>query len=229
MTGADGMSGAPAADRPTAAAGDTRCEVVLVALPAELSPVLRRRLEPLTFGDRPQQQRPETLVARALAGRLLAARHPAAAGTLRQLDSGKPVADGASLSISHTAGVVAVAVCARGPLGIDIERVGRPRPRVAGRVFAEQDAAGLAALPEADQPLAFTRLWTVAEACTKLTGEGLGRLFGGLGPLGLGASGQWSGSRWSSRIVGPGLVVSLAGPPDIIPAAAWVSCAAIVA
>lgn len=227
------MGGAATADRtPPPAAGGVRCELALVALPAELGPVLRRRFEALTFGDRPQQQRPETLVARTLAGRLLAARHPALAGTLRALESGKPVAgDGAagpSVSISHTAGVVAVAVCARGPLGVDVERVGRPRPRVAGRVFAEQDAAALAALPESEQPLAFTRLWTAAEACAKLTGEGLGRLFSGLGPLGPGTSGAWSGHVWSSLVVAPGLVVALAGPPDIAPVAGWVPLAALV-
>lgn len=228
------MSGAPAADRrPPGAAAGSRCEVALLALPATVGPVLRRRLEALTFGERPQQQRPETLVARALAGKLLTARDPALAGTLRQLESGKPVAgdgvDGLSVSISHTAGVVAVAVCARGPLGVDIERVGRPRPRVAGRVFAEADASALAALPAAEQPLAFTRLWTAAEACAKLTGEGLGRLFGGLGALGMGTSGVWSGYAWSSRVVGPGLVVTVAGPLEIAATVGWVPLATVVA
>lgn len=210
-----------------------RCAVVLVALPDGLGPVLRRRLQARTFGPRPDGQRPETLAGRVLARRLVAARDPGAAAGLRLLESGKPVAgddpDGPAVSISHTAGIVAVAVAARGPLGVDVERVGRYRERVARRVFAGADADALAALPAAEQAVAFTRLWTAAEACSKLSGEGLARLFGGLGPLGLEQAGAWSGYAWSSRLAAPGLALAVAGPEPLAPALGWLPFAALVA
>ncbi|MDD5849367.1 MAG: 4'-phosphopantetheinyl transferase superfamily protein [Firmicutes bacterium] len=61
------------------------------------------------------------------------------------------------------------------PLGIDLqETASSPRYlALARRYFAEEEAAALAALPEAEGRLLFFRLWSMKEAYFKLTGEGI--------------------------------------------------------
>ncbi len=86
--------------------------------------------------------------------------------------SGKPYrADfsGIHFNITHTAGLIACAVSG-GPVGIDAERI-RDFPEAVFRRFdtAERDFVS----GSADMCEAFMRVWTMKEACVKLTGEGI--------------------------------------------------------
>lgn len=74
---------------------------------------------------------------------------------------GKPgLAGGPEFSVSHTAGLAAIAV-AEDPVGVDVERV---RP--------DHVTPALAARLGAHPPDVFA-VWTVREACGKATGDGL--------------------------------------------------------
>lgn len=76
------------------------------------------------------------------------------------------------LSLAHAGGVVAVALCRDGPVGIDIEVVGtRTRP-VPSAVLSTARLAAVAHLVEDEfAPLA---VWVVLEAALKATGSGFG-------------------------------------------------------
>jgi 4'-phosphopantetheinyl transferase len=81
------------------------------------------------------------------------------------------------VSVSHSAGNVAVAVGRDGPLGIDVEEVGRFDPAeleaLAACTLAPQERAELAREPTAR---AFTTYWTRKEALGKATGDGIADL-----------------------------------------------------
>lgn len=79
---------------------------------------------------------------------------------------------GLALSISHSGRIVAAAVSACGPVGVDVEM---QRPRTNYRDLA---AYAFGAAERAEVALAglagFYRIWTLREAIAKTTGEGLG-------------------------------------------------------
>ncbi len=80
------------------------------------------------------------------------------------------------VSLSHTRGVVAVAVAAPavGPIGVDIEtRRELPAEKLAARWFAPAEAAWVSGLAEPGRPTAFLWLWTQKEALGKALGTGL--------------------------------------------------------
>jgi 4'-phosphopantetheinyl transferase len=90
---------------------------------------------------------------------------------------GKPfLKSGPSFSLSHSRGIVAVAVAEDAELGVDVETV--PRQRAAGALvasaFCEDEAALLAATgDEARRQTLFLELWTLKEAFAKAVGQGL--------------------------------------------------------
>ena len=77
-------------------------------------------------------------------------------------------------NVSHTEGVVALAVTRGNRLGVDVERVTRDvTDGVAERHFAPAEVRDLRRLPESDQPVAFFEYWTLKEAYIKARGMGL--------------------------------------------------------
>lgn len=89
-----------------------------------------------------------------------------------------------SFNLSHTRGLVAVAVSpiAGLPLGVDVERLDREVDlRVADNYFDPREVAWLAGLPEPARPEGFLRLWTLKEAFIKATGKGLTQDLGSFG------------------------------------------------
>jgi phosphopantetheinyl transferase len=91
-----------------------------------------------------------------------------------EFDDGKPflAASGApTISIAHGAGLVAVALCRVGAIGIDIERHNSTRNwmGIAETYFGPQEVAQTTS----GGLNAFYRIWTVREAIGKATGEGL--------------------------------------------------------
>jgi hypothetical protein len=88
----------------------------------------------------------------------------------RKTPSGKWVAEGIWFSLSHTEGLLAVAV-SRAPIGIDAERVRDTLPdALCRRALSPEEYAALAALPEEERCASFAALWTVKEAAFKMEG-----------------------------------------------------------
>ncbi|MFV0127751.1 4'-phosphopantetheinyl transferase family protein [Streptomyces sp. HMX112] len=87
---------------------------------------------------------------------------------------GKPAVAGSplELSLSHSGGLVAVALSLAGPVGVDIEETaaGRDLPL---NVLSAPERAALDRVPDAERPWAFTRYWARKEAVLKATGDGL--------------------------------------------------------
>ncbi|SNS85524.1 MULTISPECIES: 4'-phosphopantetheinyl transferase superfamily protein [unclassified Azospirillum] len=92
---------------------------------------------------------------------------------------GKPalVRGGAPFSISHTRGMVAVAIAPQGEVGVDVEQLcprREPELEIADRWFSTAEVAQIAAIEaEADKRERFMRIWNLKEAVIKATGRGL--------------------------------------------------------
>lgn len=78
-------------------------------------------------------------------------------------------------SLSHAGGCAVLAIAARTPLGIDVERVRRtPRDELALRLLGGPAQAEYLALPEAARDAAFAWAWAEREAFVKALGLGIG-------------------------------------------------------
>ena len=98
---------------------------------------------------------------------------------IRAAGDGAPEAflDGAPLaltvSISHSAGRALAAVCERGALGADLERVEPRSQLLVDDFFTADEAAQLAARPAAERDHAITLIWSAKEAALKARRSGL--------------------------------------------------------
>jgi len=93
-------------------------------------------------------------------------------------EKGRPflLAAGApDFNLSDTEGGTLVAMCGRGRVGVDLERVDREPAvaRLARRYFADNEAQALLAMDADAARRAFLRLWTAKEASCKATGTGI--------------------------------------------------------
>jgi phosphopantetheine--protein transferase-like protein len=92
--------------------------------------------------------------------------------------AGKPfLADDPRLSfnLSHTRHLVACAIAAGPPVGIDVERAARmlDAGAIARRYFSADESASLARCRDKDHTMRFVELWTLKEAFVKAVGAGL--------------------------------------------------------
>lgn len=80
-----------------------------------------------------------------------------------------------SVSISHTDGMVAVAVGMASRLGIDVENMDRPAEHLPlnGRILAEKELRDVLACSQAGRVERFLQYWTLKEAWAKSIGVGL--------------------------------------------------------
>lgn len=78
-------------------------------------------------------------------------------------------------NLSHTRGLVAVALTLEHDVGIDVELVDGKRFSfdLAARTFAPEEVDLLRTTPAADQPAALFAIWTLKEAVIKAMGRGL--------------------------------------------------------
>ena len=154
-------------------------------------PTLLRRYEVLLSPDERARQarfafpadRHVYLVARALVRTTLSqyAEVEPQAWTFKAGQYGRPEIAGPSdvpplrFSLSHTAGLVALAVALRVEVGIDVEGIHTRASGldIARRYFALSEADDLEALPPERQDRAFLEYWTLKEAYIKATGLGL--------------------------------------------------------
>jgi 4'-phosphopantetheinyl transferase len=114
-----------------------------------------------------------TATGRALAVQLLMALG-GTGWTLEADGQGKPVARGPfarHVSIAHSRDMVAAAASVVGPIGIDIEyrNPARDLDRLAEAAYGAEECRAVAACGIA----AFYRIWTVREAISKATGDGM--------------------------------------------------------
>jgi len=77
------------------------------------------------------------------------------------------------VSLSHSNGWVAAAVCPDGPVGIDVQTPFQPSGGLIRRCCSQSARSALAALPARTRDLEFAWIWTAQEACVKATGQGL--------------------------------------------------------
>jgi 4'-phosphopantetheinyl transferase len=77
-------------------------------------------------------------------------------------------------SLSHSGDWLAVAIAVF-PVGIDLERPGKPRDllALADRMFSPDERAELRGLPDNERAAAFFLYWTIKESLGKRTGHGL--------------------------------------------------------
>ena len=80
---------------------------------------------------------------------------------------------GLYFNLSHTEGLVAMAVCRHARVGVDVEKMDRAPLDVAERYFSAAEIAQLRALPAEEQSRHFLRLWTLKEAWLKAIGTGI--------------------------------------------------------
>lgn len=79
-----------------------------------------------------------------------------------------------AFNLSHTEGLVVLALTLENSVGIDVESSQRPvDPDLAERFFSAAEVRYLASLPPTDQTSAFLTLWTLKEAYIKACGQGL--------------------------------------------------------
>lgn len=102
--------------------------------------------------------------------------------TFRPGPHGKPEIAGPEMqsgrwhfNVTHTEGVVVLAVAEGSPVGVDVERIDRPSnfEGLARRFFAPEEAAVIAAADESQRAALFYRIWTLKEAYVKAIGKGL--------------------------------------------------------
>jgi len=114
-----------------------------------------------------------TATGRALAGQLLMALG-GTGWTIEPDAQGKPIARGPfarHVSIAHSRNIVAAAASAVGPVGIDIEYrdSARDLDRLAQAAYGAEECRAVAS----GGLSAFYRIWTVREAISKATGDGM--------------------------------------------------------
>jgi 4'-phosphopantetheinyl transferase len=92
-----------------------------------------------------------------------------------QIDTPNGEAGGLSFNISHTRGLIALAVTGRRELGIDVENVVTREAsiEIADRFFAPTEVAELGAVPPERQQDRFFEYWTFKESYIKARGMGL--------------------------------------------------------
>ncbi len=148
-------------------------------LAAQLDDTERARAERFHFA----RDRDAYVAAHALTRALLSLHAPCAPAAWRFTANrhGRPevIAQGPTpplrFNLSHTRGLVAVAVTLERDIGVDVEQVNPPRLTLAlaARTFAPAEVAFLRRLPRADLPEALYAFWTLKEAYIKAVGRGL--------------------------------------------------------
>lgn len=174
-----------------AAPGPTDVHVWCLPIREPLPPSARDQLRRWLSADeharhdrlRVDTARDQFLSAHALVRGILAharATHPAGL-QFSQTEHGRPelayTGGGPRLrfNLSHTSGMVALAVTLDRDIGVDVENRSRTTSSLdlARRFFAPGEAAALEALPPADRQRAFLDYWTLKEAYVKALGLGL--------------------------------------------------------
>ncbi len=135
------------------------------------------RAETLPTGKRDRYLRIRTVLRLLLAHYL---RIPPRSIVIRNEPNGKPTLAtrhhmDIRFNLSHTGGVVLLGFSRAGDIGVDAERRNRPAdfPKIARRIFSDNEYACFEQLPDAQQRSFFYMVWTRKEALLKGIGRGL--------------------------------------------------------
>jgi 4'-phosphopantetheinyl transferase len=167
-----------------------RVEVTIARTDAQATPPVRRLWELLDDGERQRARRlrqPLAFVTARAAARVVLGRHLGLAPadvSIREGPHGKPLlaGDGPHFNVSHTHGIVAVAVRDAAPVGVDVETTRRrvPRTRLLRKALSDRERAALGT-PAAGAPARrLLEVWTRKEAYVKGLGVGLALDLGAL-------------------------------------------------
>lgn len=128
-----------------------------------------------------------------------------------RLSNGKPVfgRDDIHLSISHSAGIVAVAWSDM-PIGVDVQAV-VSMSNIAGRMLTEKERTILTDM--SDRSL--VRIWTMKESYLKMTGIGIAKGLDGLDVLSEDTSVPGDGYRFLTRDIFDDMVLTVCGRSDV--------------
>lgn len=132
----------------------------------------RREGGPSTIRSAPSATSTDCLLS-WLAGHVLGDSQPVRIG---RRQGGKPFVKehpGIGISASHSAHVLAAAICLEGPVGIDVQHPGDVSPRLCDRCCTPTDRLALANADAHARALAAAETWVVQEALVKLAGTGL--------------------------------------------------------
>jgi 4'-phosphopantetheinyl transferase len=172
----------------TLAANDIHVWISFERSPDEAAlQALRPLLQPAELERVDKAYSPEVrlrfLAARAMQRTVLARYADVDPAVLRFVagEYGKPAlaADFAALglhfNVTHTAGLVGIAVSRHRDLGCDAENLHERTTalKLARRYFTDEEARNLEALPLSEQPARFYSLWTLKESWMKATGRGI--------------------------------------------------------
>ena len=87
-------------------------------------------------------------------------------------DNGKPEIEGICFNLSHSHDMIACVIANRS-VGCDIEKIGKPRDKIADHFFTEREISYLSQFEGEKKTEQFYRLWTMKESYMKMTGEGM--------------------------------------------------------
>jgi 4'-phosphopantetheinyl transferase len=119
----------------------------------------------------------------------------------------------AGVSISHTRHRTAAAVWPAGRVGVDIEEPPADLNPALVRRCCEPWADEVAALASEQRSAAFARVWTVQEACVKVTGLGLAGAPWRIPVHPWSTRGRWGAVRWSVHHAWAPAVLAVAARP----------------
>lgn len=145
----------------------------------------------------------EHLAGRAALRRLLrfVASDDAAKAPIATTRRGQPYLPGfahLSISVSHTAGWVAVAVGERRAVGVDAQAPEPVSDEMVRRCCTAQTAHMLGTLPPRRRALEFAWIWSAQEACVKAAGLGIAGLPWTIPVPARSGAGTWRGYRWAA-------------------------------
>lgn len=87
-------------------------------------------------------------------------------------EMGKPELEGIFFNLSHSEDYVVLAVAEK-KVGVDIEKISKPREGLEKRLFTQSEVEYLQQQKEDRKWKEFYRIWTAKESFVKMTGEGI--------------------------------------------------------
>ncbi len=143
--------------------------------------MFRVYVQPIPAADRRTRNKASHFYADDLLGAALAEDFQISHAKISRTGLEKPVLlhENLHMNLSHCKDL-AVAAVGKVPLGVDAEPPREIKEKLMRTVCTPAETAWITSQPETDRLFAFSRIWTLKEAYTKYTGEGIRRPFSSL-------------------------------------------------